>query len=75
MKAALRGERPVPLTPREKEVLILVAQGHTTREIASRLLVSTRTVGDHRSHLLRKLRARNVADLTRAAIREGLVKP
>ena len=74
LRLALRGEPPQPLTRREKEVLVLVAQGYTTREIADRLGVSVRTVEDHRSHLMRKLGARNLADLTRYAVREGLVE-
>jgi DNA-binding NarL/FixJ family response regulator len=63
------------LTDREREVLRLVAQGHTTREIAARLEISVRTVESHRANLMRKLDLRSVARLTQFAIREGLVEP
>lgn len=74
LRVTLQGEPPRILTKREREVLVLVAQGYTSREIADRLFVTVRTVWDHRSSILRKLGARNLADLTRYAIREGLVE-
>jgi DNA-binding NarL/FixJ family response regulator len=60
------------LTPKEREVLQLVAEGHTTKEIAARLHVSPKTVETHRQHIMEKLGLRAVADLTKYAIREGL---
>jgi DNA-binding NarL/FixJ family response regulator len=60
------------LTDREKEVLQLLAEGFPSKEIATMLGVSTTTIHTHRQHLLEKLNARTVADLTRYAIREGL---
>jgi len=60
------------LTPREREVLQLLAEGHTTKEIASRLFISPKTVGSHRQHIMNKLDLHTVADLTRCAIRLGL---
>jgi len=60
------------VTPREREVLQLVAEGKTTREIASRLHISIKTVETFRSHLMRKLKLRGVAQLTKYAIAEGL---
>jgi len=63
------------LTEREREVLKLVAEGLATKEIASRLDISSRTVEAHRANLMRKLDLRSVARLTQFAIREGLVKP
>ena len=62
-----------PLTEREREVLARVAEGHSTKEIASRLEISTRTVETHRANLMRKLGVRSVAQLVRLAIREGIV--
>ena len=62
------------LTEREREVLKLVAEGLTTKEIAARLEISARTVESHRANLMRKLDVRSVARLTQFAIREGLVK-
>jgi DNA-binding NarL/FixJ family response regulator len=63
------------LTDREREVLRLVAEGLTTKEIAARLDISVRTVESHRANLMRKLDLRSVARLTQFAIREGLVDP
>jgi len=61
-----------PLTSREREVLQLLAEGHTAHEIAARLHVSVKTVGTHREHLTQKLGTHSLADLTKFAIREGL---
>ncbi len=61
------------LTNRERTVWQQVAEGSSTKEIASLLGVSTKTVLSHRSELMRKLGARSVADLTRAAIERGLI--
>lgn len=62
------------LTDREREVLRLVAQGLSTKEIAARWSISTRTVETHRAHLMRKLGLRSVARLTQFAIREGMLE-
>jgi DNA-binding NarL/FixJ family response regulator len=70
------GGPPAPeLTPREREVLKLVAEGHSSLEIAELLFISIKTVERHRTHLLKKLGMRDRVDLTRYAIREGLVEP
>ncbi len=61
------------LTPRERQVLVGIAQGHTNREIAVRLGISHRTVETHRESLMRKLDVRTVAGLTRLALEAGLV--
>jgi DNA-binding NarL/FixJ family response regulator len=66
---------PDPLSPRELEVLKLVAEGHTTREIAEMLVVAEKTVERHRAHILDKLGMRDRVDLTRYAIRRGLIEP
>jgi DNA-binding NarL/FixJ family response regulator len=63
------------LTRRESEILALVAEGHTTREIAEMLVISPRTVDRHRDNLLDKLNLRNRIELTRYAIRTGLIEP
>ena len=60
------------LTPREREVLQLVAEGNTTRDIADRLSLSERTVETHRRQIMNKLNLRSVAELTKLAVREGL---
>jgi len=61
------------LTEREREVLILVAQGHSTRQIAEILNISPNTVDVHRSHLMRKLDLHNVAEISTYAVRHGLL--
>jgi len=61
------------LTEREREVVQLLAEGKTTREVASRLHVSAKTVATHRANIMRKLGINSLADLTKYAIREGLV--
>ena len=64
-----------PLTPRELEVVKLIAEGHTSEEIAATLFISQKTVEHHRAHILEKLQMRNRVELTRYAIRRGLVEP
>jgi DNA-binding NarL/FixJ family response regulator len=60
------------LTPREREVLQLLAEGKRTKQIASLLGVSVKTIETHRSRMMRKLEIDSVAELTKYAIREGL---
>ena len=64
-----------PLTPREQEVVKLIAEGHTSEEIAQTLVISKKTVERHRANVLEKLGMRNRVELTRYAIRRGLVEP
>jgi DNA-binding NarL/FixJ family response regulator len=61
------------LSPREKEVLVGIAKGLTSKEIAAQFDISVRTVESHRASLMRKLDVRSVALLTQLAVREGLV--
>ncbi len=63
------------LTPREREVLQLIAEGLSSKEIAASLGVSTRTAETHRTSVMNKLDVHKVAGLVRFAIREGLVAP
>jgi len=60
------------LTPREGEVLQMLAEGRKTREIAGILNVSVKTVETHRKNIMDKLGIRSIAELTRYAIREGI---
>lgn len=60
------------LTPREREVLQLLAEGHTTRLIAGALHVSVKTVESHRARIMSKLEVHSIAELTKYAIREGI---
>ncbi len=72
------GAAPGPLerlTPRQREVLQLVAEGNTTKEIASKLGISVKTVETHRAQLMQQLDIHDVAGLVRCAIRLGLIEP
>ena len=64
-----------PLTPREREVLQLIAEGKRTKDIAGLLGVSVKTVESHRTRLMEKLDIRQTAGLVRYAIRRGLIQP
>jgi DNA-binding NarL/FixJ family response regulator len=77
LEAAKRGEEipKDPLTPRELDVVKLIAEGHTSEEIAEILYISKKTVDRHRANMLEKLGMRNRVELTRYAIRRGLVEP
>jgi len=69
-----RGEGPADsLSPREREVLQLVAEGYTNQEIADRLVVSVKTVEAHKAHIMAKLKAQNRTDLIKYAIRQGII--
>jgi DNA-binding NarL/FixJ family response regulator len=63
------------LTPREEEIVKLVAEAHTNEEIADMLVISKKTVERHRANILEKLGMRDRVELTRYAIRRGLVQP
>jgi DNA-binding NarL/FixJ family response regulator len=69
------GERDELLTARELEVVKLVAEGRTSDEIAELLVISRRTVDHHRANILEKLELRDRVDVTRYAIRRGLIAP
>jgi DNA-binding NarL/FixJ family response regulator len=64
-----------PLTPRETEVLKLIAEARTNQQIAGALTISPKTVENHRASILEKLGMRDRVELTRYAIRRGLVQP
>lgn len=67
--------RQTVLTPREDEVLKLIAEGHSTKEIARILNISAKTVEKHRASILARLGMRDRTELTRYAIRAGLIEP
>jgi two-component system response regulator NreC len=76
LKRADSGEQPLvydDLTPREREVLVLIAEGLTNAEIANRLIISAKTVDRHRENIMRKLNMHNRIDLVKYAIRTGLI--
>ncbi len=66
---------PDPLSSREREVLQLVAEGKSSKEIATALEISVRTAESHRSHIMEKLEIHDTAGLVRYAIRRGLLVP
>jgi DNA-binding NarL/FixJ family response regulator len=68
-----REEDAVPLSLRERQVLKLIAEGHSTKTIASMLEISPKTADTHRARLMAKLGAHEIASLVRYAIREGIV--
>ncbi len=67
--------REEPLTAREQEVVKLIAEGYSTRQIADALVISEKTVDRHRANILEKLGMHDRVELTRYAIRRGLVEP
>lgn len=75
--ASLRKTKPVedPLTSRERQVLQLVAEGRTTKQIAKLLGVSAKTAESHRTRIMTKLSIHETAGLVRYAIRQGLIQP
>jgi len=64
-----------PLTPREAEIIQLLAQGKSNKEAAAVLGVSTRTVESHRNHIMHKMEFESFSDMVRFAIRKSLVEP
>lgn len=77
LQRSTQGERlpEAILTPREEEVVKLIAEGYTSRDIAKTLGISVKTVDRHRANVLQKLGVRDRLGLTRYAIRAGLVEP
>ena len=65
----------IPLTPREEEVVKLIAEAHTNAQIAEILHLSEKTIESHRANVLRKLGMRDRVELVRYAIRRGLIEP
>jgi DNA-binding NarL/FixJ family response regulator len=66
---------PDPLTSRERQVLQLISEGKSTRDVATLLGISAKTAESHRSRLMRKLDIHETASLVRYAIRRGLIQP
>jgi DNA-binding NarL/FixJ family response regulator len=66
---------PVAVTAREREIIQLIAEGHSNKEAAVSLGISVKTIEAHRGNIMRKLRLRSVSDLVRYAIRNKIVQP
>jgi DNA-binding NarL/FixJ family response regulator len=75
LQRADRSDTGEVLTPRELELVKLIAEAHSTKEIAELLVISPKTVERHRANILEKLGMRDRVELTRYAIRRGLVEP
>ncbi len=73
-EAAGRGAMAAALTPRQREVVQLLAEGLSTKQVAFRLELSIKTIATHREQILERLKLRGIADLTRYAIRAGLIE-
>jgi DNA-binding NarL/FixJ family response regulator len=71
---ARRAPRHDELTPRQREILQLVAEGHTTKQIAKRLHIGVKTVETHRLQIMERLDIHNIAGLVRYAIRSGIIR-
>lgn len=71
---AQAGEETTVLTPREREIVQLIAEGKSTKELADHLGISAKTAETHRSNLMRKLNLRSVSEVVRYAIREKIVE-
>ncbi|MEI6152854.1 MAG: response regulator transcription factor [Deltaproteobacteria bacterium] len=75
-KRILTDQQPADqLTPRQREVLQLIAEGRTTKEIASILKIAIKTVETHRTQMMERLNIHDIAGLVRYAIRVGLIRP
>ena len=72
---AISSASPPELTEREREVLQLVAEGRTSKEIADKLGITWKTAESHRTHIMEKLGIHDIAGLVRYAIRHGLIQP
>jgi DNA-binding NarL/FixJ family response regulator len=64
-----------PVTPREREIIQLIAEGHSSKEVSNVLHISVKTVEVHRANLMRKLHLRSISDIVRYAIRNNIVEP
>jgi DNA-binding NarL/FixJ family response regulator len=69
------GASAPPLTDRERQILVLIAEGHSSQAIAEKLFLSIKTIETHRRHISQKLELHGPADFTRYAIKVGLVQP
>jgi DNA-binding CsgD family transcriptional regulator len=74
--AALKGEMPGGrLTPREREIVQLLAEGKINKEVATILKISPKTAETHRTNIMRKLDLHSVSDLVRYAVRNKIIEP
>jgi len=69
------GEQPLLLSPREREIVQLLAEGKSNNEVAEVLYISVKTVETHRAHIMEKLSLHSIAELVHYAIRNKIVAP
>jgi DNA-binding CsgD family transcriptional regulator len=74
-EAIITDEKYASLTPREEQVLRLLAEGHSAREVGEKLFISPKTVENHRANIMDKLDLHSTLDLIRYAVRLGLIDP
>lgn len=72
---AAEGDLPADLTPSEAQIVQLLAEGKTNKEVAGALNIAVKTVETHRAHIMRKLGFHSVSDLVRYAVRNNMVQP
>ena len=75
LRRGVKDSQEIALSERQREVLQLIAEGHSTRDIAEKLHISVKTVETHRSQVMQKLDVHDIAGLTRYAMRIGLIQP
>ena len=75
METARRTVASASVTAREREIIQLIAEGHSHKEAVSTLGISVKTIEAHRANIMRKLHLHSVSDLVRYAIRNKLVQP
>jgi DNA-binding NarL/FixJ family response regulator len=63
------------VTPREREIIQLLAEGHSNKEAAAALGISVKTIEAHRANIMRKLHLRSTSDLVRYAVRNKIIQP
>ena len=74
-KPSTQADSMINLTDREREIAVLLAKSHTSKEVAAKLNISTKTAENHRTNLMRKLGVHDVAGVIRYVIRQGLYDP
>ena len=71
----IKWRAPVKLSPREREIVSLIWEAYSTKKIATALRIGVKTVETHRANAMKKLGARNMVQLIRAAVKEKLIRP
>jgi DNA-binding NarL/FixJ family response regulator len=75
LRPAEKEAEPSPLSPREREIVQLLAEGHSNKEVADHLGISVKTAETHRTNIMRKMNFRSITDMVRYAIRNKIIEP